>query len=241
MSIVAIIPARGGSVRISRKNLAPCAAKPLLAWTAEAACGARTVDYALLSTDDTEIAATGRELGLEVPFLRPGELANSAAEMLGVLRHSLEWLRANLEGEIEALVLLQPTSPLRTARHIDEAVADLRRTGAETVVSVTPVPHQFHPLKALRLTEDGLETYLADAPEPGLGTGGMPPAYGRNGPAVLVTRPSVIERGKLYGRPCLPYVMPPEASIDIDEPLDLTIAECLLMSRQRGETTDGTE
>src|SRR5207249_733281 len=116
MTFAGVIPARGGSQGIPRKNLAPCAGRPLLAWTAAAALACPQLQRVILSTDDDGIASIGRELGLDVPFLRPPELAQAETPMLGVLQHLLE--RLGESGPVpEALVLLQPTSPLRTARH----------------------------------------------------------------------------------------------------------------------------
>src|SRR6185312_12148312 len=116
--ILGLVPARGGSKSIPRKNLAPLAGKPLLAWTADAALAARRLTRTVLSTDDVEIAELGRTLGLDVPFLRPAELAADATPMLPVMRHAADWFAAR-GGTVEAVVLLQPTSPLRTAAHID--------------------------------------------------------------------------------------------------------------------------
>ncbi len=224
MSIVALIPARGGSKRIPGKNLAACADKPLLAWTAEAASASRRLDRALLSTDDEEIARVGRELGLEVPFLRPAEISGDAVPMAPVMQHALEWLRAGGE-EIEAIVLLQPSSPLRLAAHIDAAIDIFLANEVETVVSVVEAPHIFHPMKALRLRGGRLETYCPDREQE------TDPAYGRNGPAVLVNQPEVIARGARYGDPIMAYVMPAEYSIDIDEPFDLLMCDLLLRHR----------
>ena len=227
MTVVALIPARGGSKRVPGKNIAPCAGKPLLAWTAEAALASRRLDRVLLSTDDEAIAEVGRGLGLEVPFMRPPALSGDEVPMAPVMTHALSWLQ-DQGGVIEAFVLLQPSSPLRLARHIDEAVALLFESGAETVVSVVEAPHIFHPAKVLRVAGGRVLPYherseaFTDA------------AYGRNGPAVLVNRPEVIERGERWGEPIVPYVMAPEVSVDIDEPIDLALAECLLQRRQSG-------
>ncbi|MCG8359105.1 MAG: acylneuraminate cytidylyltransferase family protein, partial [Kiloniellales bacterium] len=155
MSVVALVPARGGSKRGPRKHLAPCGGKPLLAWTVEAALGSTTIDRAILSTDDPEIAEAGRRLGLEVPFLRPREIAGDAVPMAPVMQHALTWLQQHGE-KIEALVLLQPSSPLRRAAHIDAAVALFRESDVETVVSVVEAPHIFHPMKVLRLRDGRL-------------------------------------------------------------------------------------
>ena len=229
MTVAAIIPARGGSKRVPGKNLAPCAGKPLLAWTAEAALASRRLDRVLLSTDDEAIAEAGRKLGLEVPFLRPAALSSDEVPMAPVMKHALDWLQGEGE-ELEAFVLLQPSSPLREARHIDEAVDLLLESDAQSVVSVVEVPHAFHPAKILRLSEGLVRSYhdgASDFTEAG---------YGRNGPAILVNRPEVVARGERWAEPILPYVMTPEVSVDIDEPFDLLVAECLLQRRLSSES-----
>src|SRR5258707_10081177 len=181
--IVGLIPARGGSKSIPRKNLALVAGRPLLAYTAQAALGAAGLDRVILSTDDGEIAAAGRSLGLDVPFLRPAALAGDEAGMVPVMRHMLDWLAE--EGIAEAtLVLLQPTSPLRQARHIDEAVALLLDSGAETVVSVVEVPHNFTPASVMTRHADGRLTPFLPGP-PILRRQDKPRVLARNGPAIL--------------------------------------------------------
>lgn len=227
MSVIALIPARGGSKRVPGKNTAECAGRPLLGWTAEAALDSRGIDRAILSTDDESIAQVGRDLGLEVPFLRPTELSNDAAPMAPVMQHLLAWLVDSGE-DVEALVLLQPSSPLRQARHIDEALAIFFDSGAETVVSVVEVPHAFHPTKLLRIDDGRLVPYHQDSDGQGA------PAFGRNGPAILINRPDVISRGERWGNPTMPYLMAPELSIDIDEPFDLEFAAFLLEKRRLG-------
>src|ERR671933_1940916 len=125
--ILGLIPARGGSKGIPGKNLAPLCGRPLLAWTVGAACAAGSLDRVVVSTDSDEIAAAARELGADV-LERPAELARDDTPMRDVVLHALEEL-----GRPEVLALLQPTSPLRRAAHVDEAVALLRRSGADCV------------------------------------------------------------------------------------------------------------
>ncbi len=229
MSVVALIPARGGSKGIPRKNLALLGGKPLLHYTAEAALQSRSVDRVLLSTDDAEIAAAGRAAGIEVPFFRPAEIASDSAPMLAVLRHALAWLHNEDRAPIEALVLLQPTSPFRTAEHIDAAVLLLREQNAETVVSVVPVPHQFNPVSVMKMDGLRLTPFL---PGPIITSRQeKPPVFARNGPAVLVVRPAVLARGELYGDPTAGYVMDHRDSLDIDTPEDLAMCEALLRNR----------
>lgn len=227
--IVGLIPARGGSKSIPRKNLAIVAGRPLLAHTAQAALGAARLDRVILSTDDVEIAETGRALGLDVPFLRPTALAGDEMGMLPVMRHALDWL-AEHGTAATALVLLQPTSPLRTARHIDEAVALLLDSGAETVVSVVEVPHQYSPASVMSCDAEGRLTPFLSGP-PILRRQDKPRVFARNGPAILAVRNPVLRHGALYGEPTLGYRMSLADSLDIDDPDDLWLAEQYLTRR----------
>lgn len=219
---IGIIPARGGSKRLLRKNIRAIAGKPLLAWTAEAAL-ASGLSRVILSTDDEEIAGAGRALGLEVPFLRPAAIAEDATPMLLVLAHLIEWLAAS-GGKPGSLVLLQPTSPLRLPRHIDEAIAMFEHEKAETVVSVTDIPNAFGQAKLMRIDARGtvVKAGLADSGD----------LVVRNGPAILMTSPDAIRRGTLYGSPSFGYRMEREASVDIDDEDDFALAEFLLLRRQ---------
>lgn len=232
MSIVAVIPARGGSKGIHRKNLVRIAGRPLIAYSIDAALDAASVDRVLISTDDTEIADVARELGAEVPFLRPPELAGDAAPMLEVLRHSLSWLESQ-DVTVEALVLLQPTSPLRTAGHIEDAIALFRSAPASSVVSVVEVPHQFNPVSVMKLSVQGTLALFLGEQVAATRRQDKPKAYARNGPAVLVCNPDTLRVGELYGDSCRPYLMSDEDSLDIDTPRDLIVAERALLDRSK--------
>jgi CMP-N,N'-diacetyllegionaminic acid synthase len=228
--IIGLIPARGGSKSIPRKNLAVVAGRPLLAYTARAALGAARLDRVILSTDDAEIAEAGRALGLEVPFLRPAALAGDETAMLPVMRHALDFL-AESGSTATALVLLQPTSPLRSAGHIDEAVELLLDSGAETVVSIVEVPHNFGPTSVMTRHADGSLTPFLPGP-PILRRQDKPRVFARNGPAILAVRGAVLRRGALYGEPTLGYCMSAADSLDIDEPDDLWLAEQHIRRRE---------
>jgi CMP-N,N'-diacetyllegionaminic acid synthase len=214
--VVALIPARGGSKGIPRKNLAPLAGKPLLRWAIDAARDADTVTRVVVSTDDDDIAeATG---DVEV-LRRPAGLAADDTPMLDVIRHALEHVEP-----CDVLVLLQPTSPLRRPEQVDEAVRLLLETGADTVVSVVEVPHRYEPWSLMEL-RDGR---LVSRSEP---TTRQAKArlYARNGPAILALRPSGLGEG-LYGGDVVGYVMDEADSLDVDTPHDLELAELLLRS-----------
>ena len=230
MSIVAVIPARGGSKGIHRKNLARIAGRPLIAYSIEAARNAASVDRVLISTDDSEIADVAHELGAEVPFLRPPELADDKSPMLGVLEHALTWLESQ-GSEVEALVLLQPTSPLRTSRHVEEAIKLFRSTSASSIVSVVEVPHQFNPVSVMKLSEQGTLTPFLRDHVVATRRQDKPKLYARNGPAVLVCHPRTICSHELYGSRSVPYIMAEEDSLDVDSPEDLIVAERTMLSR----------
>ncbi len=233
MSTLALIPARGGSKGIPRKNLVPLAGRPLIEYAITAGLNSKRSDRVIVSTDDEEIARVSRAAGAEVPFTRPAELANESAPMVGVVRHALSWLTEHDSWQPDAVALLQPTSPLRTAAHVDTAVALLGDTGADTVVSVVELPHRFSPYCVMR-EEDGLvhDFWTAPVPFDRLRRQEHPRLYARNGPAVLVTRSRVVtESDSLYGERVAPFVMPSADSIDIDEPFDLEFAEWLVGRR----------
>jgi CMP-N,N'-diacetyllegionaminic acid synthase len=226
LSLIGLVPARGGSKGIPRKNLAQCGGKSLLAWTAEAAFGSNVLDRVILSTDDAEIAAAGRSLGLEVPFMRPPALSGDETPMHGVVHHVLAALGA--DGILpEAVVLLQPTSPLRRARHVAEAAELFRSRGASAVVSVTRVPHRFVP-SSLMCERDGCLVPL-EGPEIGpTRRQDKASLLARNGPAVLITRSDVVFAGGLYGDRIFGYEMDEIASIDVDTPAELRLADLLI-------------
>ena len=225
MLVLGVIPARGGSRSVPRKNLCVLAGKPLLAYTADAVRVSRRLSRTVVSTDDPEIAELARRCGLDVPFMRPRELAADDTPMLPVLQHALEAM-TRLGFDADAVVLLQPTSPLRRGEHIDRAVDLLDETGADSVVSVVEVPHQFNPVSVMRLEGERLKPFLEG---PLVSTRqDKPRVFARNGPAVLAVRARVLERDSLYGDDCRPLPMTPEESIDVDTPTDLALLERLL-------------
>ncbi|MBP3955807.1 acylneuraminate cytidylyltransferase family protein [Gemmata sp. G18] len=224
-NIVALVTARGGSKGVPGKNLAVIAGKPLVAWSVGAALGASAVTRVLLSTDDPRIADAGRAAGAEVPFLRPPGLARDDSSLLPVVLHALDWLRGDGGHEPDALLLLQPTSPLRDARDIDDAAGLLSATD-DAVVGVCPTHH--HPLLVQRIANDGrLERYVpagSDYPR----RQDLPPAYALNGAIYLIRPAALREHGTFFPPRTRAYVMPPERSLDVDEPWDLHLVRLVM-------------
>jgi CMP-N-acetylneuraminic acid synthetase len=225
-NILGVIPARGGSKGVPGKNLALVGGRPLLAYTADAAKASARLTRTIVSTDDERIAESARSLGLDVPFLRPSSLAADDTPMLPVMQHAVQAMAA--EGfHADVIVLLQPTSPLRRGEHIDAAIDLLEASGADSVVSVVEVPHQFNPVSVMHIGGgDRLQPYLSNHLV--VRRQDKPRLYARNGPAVIAARAQVISSGSLYGNDSRALVMSPEDSLDVDTPWDLSLVESVL-------------
>jgi CMP-N-acetylneuraminic acid synthetase len=231
MRVLGVVPARGGSKGVPNKNLRSLAGRPLLAYTAEAARASRRLTRTIVSTDDPAIAECASTLGLEVPFMRPPMLADDEAPMLPVLQHAAGEL-AERGFAADVIVLLQPTSPLRRAEHIDMAVELLESSGADSVVSVTEVPHQFNPVSVLRLGDAARLSPFLDGPMI-TRRQDKPRVFARNGPAVLAVRAAVVGAGSLYGADTRALVMPARESLDIDTLDDFEMIELLMLKERR--------
>jgi len=230
VQVLGVIPARGGSKGIPRKNLAALAGRPLIAYTCDAARESCRLTRTIISTDDEEIAAVAVGGGAELPFLRPPALAADDTPMLDVLVDLLDALASREQYRPDAVVLLQPTSPLRRGAHIDAAVDLLAASGADSVVSVVAVPHQFTPSSLMRLDGDRLVPWASGA-QP-LRRQDKPRLFARNGPAVVAVRTGVLrDQRVLYGADTRPLVMSREDSLDIDDRFDLELAELLMAAR----------
>lgn len=202
----------------------------MIAHTIDAARASQRLTRAIVSTDDEEIAVVARGLGAEVPFMRPAGLAADDTPMLEVLQDTIRTLREREAYETDILVLLQPTSPLRRADHIDAAVDLLVSSGADSVVSVVAVPHQYTPASLMTIRGGSLVSWQ-EGPTPSRRQD-KPELFARNGPAVIAVRPRVLsEDGTLYGKNTRALVMSREDSLDIDDAFDLAMAE-LLMARR---------
>jgi CMP-N-acetylneuraminic acid synthetase len=226
MRVLAVITARGGSKGVPRKNIRILAGKPLLVWTAEAALAARRLARVIVSTEDDEIAEVARSAGVDVPIMRPRELAEDTTPTLPVLQHAVRELEATGD-RFDAICLLQPTSPLRTAQMIDECVASLDASGADSVVTTLPVPHQYNPHWVYFGEARGELRPALGEREPIPRRQNLPPAWHREG-SIYVTRRDVLVGGSLYGRRIVGYPVDPSRSVNIDTLHDWDRAEALL-------------
>lgn len=220
MKTLALVPARGGSKGIPRKNIKLLAGKPLIAWTIEAALASRLVDAVVVSTEDEEIADIARNFGAQVPFLRPAELARDDTPGIAPVLHAL----GQLPG-FDSVMLLQPTSPLRTSEDIDECILLAEKLDAPAVVSVNET--DAHPYWMYRIGENQhLESLMAT--ESIALRQQLPPVYVLNG-ALYHARVNWLMRNRTFmTAETIAFVMPPQRSLDIDSLLDWKLAELLV-------------
>ena len=221
--VLALVPARGGSKGIPDKNVRPLAGQTLLHYAAQAASASGIVDRSVLSTDSERVAAEGRRAGLEVPFMRPAALAQDDTPMLPVIEHALNAL-ADGGWQPEIVVLLQPTSPLRTGAQIRAAVQALRDTRADSVVTVVEVPRHLSPDYVMRIDEGRLVPFLPDGTRITRRQDARP-AFVRDGTAYVFWTKTLRETRSIYGERCHPLVVAAHESITIDTPDDWEAAE----------------
>jgi CMP-N,N'-diacetyllegionaminic acid synthase len=230
-SVLGIVPARGGSKGIPRKNIRPMAGTPLLVYTARAALKATSLSSILLSTDDPEIAAIGRSAGLKVPFLRPSELSLDSTPMVQVVLHAIAWLRA-CGVEYEAVCVLQPTSPLRSAATIDRCVSVLWERDVDSVISIRPVPPEYNPHWMYFESTIGLLEPCISGPEI-MRRQELPPAYHPDGSVFVAKTEVVMREHSLKGKRLFGAISPEEEAADLDTEKQWHDLELRLTSRDR--------
>ncbi len=226
--VLGVIPARGGSKGIPNKNIAPVLGRPLLAYTADAVLGSRLLTRCVVSTDSVEIAEAARALHLEVPFMRPIELAQDSTPTIPVLHHAVRWLESQGE-RFDAVMILQPTSPLRRPQDIDGAIELLQKTGADSVISFVDAGEK-HPARMKFIDADG---FVADPPFAEMFEGQprqqLPKIYLREGSIYLTRIEVLMEQNSLKGARCQAWIVPEERAINIDAPFDLFLAEQMIL------------
>ncbi len=232
-TILGVVTARAGSKGIPGKNTRALGGKPLVAHTVEAALASRTFERLIISTDDEQAAAIARDLGCEVPFMRPAALASDAAPHLPVMQHAVAWLRDEQHYTPDWVMILMPTSPLRQPRHIVESVALALRSGADSVVSVDAVPAHYHPARMVSVDGDGWARLFADGGpvrRRPVRRQGLSPAFVLNG-AIYLFRTALLfdpVEPSLYGDRVAAYPMERPFGHNIDELSDWDEAERLL-------------
>lgn len=230
--IIGVIPARGGSKSIPRKNIKILQGKPLVAYTIEEAKKSKYLTHLVVSTEDEEIKNISLKYGVEVPFLRPKELATDDALAIPTVQHTVITIEKIKNIKYDYVIMLQPTTPLRKTEDIDKALAMLIEADADGVISVVDVDN-WHPMKMKKFDENG---YLIDYQTPPVENPPrqiLPRVYMVNGAIYATKRDVFMEKNTFKGEKCLGYIMPPERSVNIDTEIDFLIAEYYLRKKDR--------
>lgn len=228
---LAVIPARGGSKGVPDKNIRPLLGKPLIAYSIETALAARDLFHrVIVSTDSAKIADIARELGADVPFLRPAELADDRAPMAPALKHAVETVEMMDGVTIGWVCLLQPTAPLRVEQDIREAMRLALEGETDSVISVVRV-YSTHPVLMKKIENGRLVPFCVEEKEGTRRQDYNPPAYMRNGAIYITRRDALVKTGSIWGKSIRPYVMPDERSSDINNEADFELVEILMRRR----------
>lgn len=226
--VTALIPARGGSKRLPRKNVKLLGDKPLIAWSIEAALASKYIDRVIVSTDDDEIKQVSEQYGAEVPFLRPEHLSNDHASSFDVIKHSIRFVRLDQENEL--IVLLQPTSPLRLISEIDAALEFFLTKNAKGVVSISETEHS--PMWSNTLPENGCMSDFIRPEVQGKRSQDLPKFYQLNGSIYIYEILTLLEKGHIFfNENVYGFETSLETSVDIDTALDFLVAETILKHR----------
>jgi CMP-N-acetylneuraminic acid synthetase len=230
-NVLAVIPARGDSKGVPRKNLRNINGKSLIAHAADCANQLDWIDAIVLTSDDEEFCAHGKSLGIEVPFIRPQELSSDNAKSIDVWAHA--WLSCEkyFNKQFDISILLEPTSPMRTAEDISLAVNLLIDESAFSVATVSKTPGHYTPHKTLKLSDAGyIDPYLQDGIKYSIRQH-IPNYYHRNGICYATTRESLIDKHNLMEQQCLPLIID-RPVVNIDEEIDFKLAEVLMAELQ---------
>ncbi len=230
-NILALIPARGGSKGVPRKNIRPLLGKPLLAWTIEEAKKSRRISRIVVSTEDREIADVAVKFGAEVPFLRPEELARDESPAMDCVIHALQWLKNNQTYNPDLLLLLEATAPLSTVDDIDNAIEILLSKGNEidAVVGIREVSE--HPFWMSTIDEKGFIRDFVKTDREYTRRQDLPPVYMVNGAIYLCKTELLLKERTFTPQRTFGFIMPLERSIDINNEIEFRLAELYLKKR----------
>lgn len=225
MKILALITARGGSKRLPGKNIRPLGGTPLIVWSIKVAQGIPNICDILVSTDDTATAEIARSAGALVPWLRPLELATDTASSVDVCVHALDWYES-VNGKLDGLLLLQPTSPFRSRNTVLRGMEIFREHQHRPVLGVSPAAS--HPMWCYQVDGEALRPFI-DSGGLHLRSQDLPPAYAANGAFYLIAPEDLRRRRSFYSDDMVPLVIDePSESLDIDTEWDWMIAEAAL-------------
>ncbi|MFX0091012.1 MAG: cytidylyltransferase domain-containing protein [Candidatus Hodarchaeota archaeon] len=228
--ILGVITARGGSKSIPKKNIVPLLGKPLIAYTIVPALKSKYLTKVLVSSDDPEIIEVSKRYGAEVPFIRPAELATDTALSIDVVIHATALMEEQDNIKYDYIFILQPTTPLRTTADIDGAIEKIIDTGADSVIGVVEVQGR-HPARMVKIKDDRLVSYTEEEPPEGMPRQQLPRVYSRSGSVYVTKRDLIMNQRTFKGKYSRPWIIPNERDVDIDEAIDLAVAEVLMRDK----------
>ena len=222
--MIAIIPGRGGSKGLPKKNIKPLLGKPLIAYTIEAALKAKLISRVIVSTDNEEIAAISKQFGAEVPFMRPAHLSEDDSKAIDVYEHAIRWVENSQNSKVTEFAVLLPTTPLRNENHIDEAIELFYKKNAYSVISYT---EEDHPIEWHKKVADDL-SFIDIFDENSIDNRqNYQKSFYPNG-AIYIFTNKVLETKKYYSQNSFAYLMEKQFSIDIDDSFDFELTSCIL-------------
>jgi CMP-N,N'-diacetyllegionaminic acid synthase len=224
MRILAIIPARGGSKGIPNKNIINIGDNPLIKYTIDAALESKMLTHCIVSTDSDAISDVAKLCGAMVPFRRPDNLSDDKALSLPVMQHAVDFMESDQGFLYDIVIMLQPTTPLRQAKDIDNAIKLLFDTNADSVISVVDV-EGHHPLRMKRIVDGRLVNFIDQGHEDMRPRQELPPVYIRNGAIYATQRDILMKKDSFTGMDSRAYIMPSDRSVNIDTHEDLLLAK----------------
>jgi CMP-N-acetylneuraminic acid synthetase len=231
IKVLGVIPARGGSKGVLRKNIRLLAGQPLISYAIESAKDSERLTSFMVSTDDEEVASVAKDFGADV-LMRPAHLAEDATPMLPVMQHALVEAEKLHHLKYDYLMILQPTAPKRTAQDIDNSIAVIEKTGAESLTSLYRV-EDSHPSRMYTL-EGGKMVKVMEEPAGALRQA-LPEVFHRNGCIYLSSRELILDKAQILDDACVPYIMSEENSVNIDTELDLEYAEFIFQRNAKDD------
>jgi len=227
INILAIIPARKGSKGIKDKNIYMFNSKPLMFWTFQAAQKSKFLDKVIFSSDSEKYISIAKKNGIDAPFLRPDSISADMTSSAEVVIHAIDWVEKNLKLIPTYILYLQPTSPLRTSKDIDNSIILAKKNNADSVISVNQTDK--HPYFFKELNSKGKISHYMPMRNPTPRRQELDKYYVLNG-AIFLVKTKLIRQGDWYGKNSFAYVMPKNRSIDIDSIDDIKLANYYINS-----------
>jgi len=225
--IIAVIPARGGSKGIPKKNLVDLNGKPLIAYAIQVAKKSKLIDRIIVTTDNDEIAEISKKYGAEIPFIRPSELAQDHVPTYPVIKHTLDWLKENERYQPDLIVILEPTFPLRSHKEVDDAIklmiSEKKADSLRGVIEPFQNPYKMWTLKGKYLKpllEEGAYTHKKPRQT-------LEKVYWQNGYIYISRYKTLMEKGSIHGEKILPFILDSDKFIDVDTEQDLKLLRCI--------------